>query len=138
MKKLAVLFNALTVALVAGSVVLYYYAQRKLGLVRWLNFHSQGIKDAVDVDVVKYVVLALAVLLTAVMTWRILKAPKRSGRAVVCVVFAIIVVLLYAAIVFFVTREVTKADVLIVIMGGIAALLQAFNLIIVNAAMNRP
>ena len=137
MKKLVILFNALTVVLVAGCLVLYYFAQRKLGLVRWLNFHSQSIKDAVAIDVVKYAVLALAVVLIAVMAWRILKAPERDGRAVACVVFAIVIVVLYAATVLFVTREVTKADVLIVVMGGIAALLQALNLIVVNAALVR-
>lgn len=137
MKKLIILFNALTVALVAGSLALYFFAQRKLGLVRWLNFHSQSIRDAVDIDTVKYVVLALVVVVTAVMAWRILKAPKRDSRAVACTVFSIAIVLMYTAAVFFATHEATKADVFIVMLGGIAALLQTLTLIIVNAAVSK-
>lgn len=137
MKKLTVLFNVLTVALVAGSLVMSYFAQRKLGLVRWLNFHSQNIRAAVNIDIVKLVILALVIAVAAVMVWRILRAHKRDARKVACMVFAIVVILAYAFVALFVTHEVTKADVFIIIMSGIAALLQMLNLIILSADASR-
>ena len=133
MKKLIVLFNALIVALVAGAIVLNYFAQRKLGLVRWLNFHSQNIRNAVDIDTAKFVMLALVIVVAAVMVWRIFRTHKRDTRIVACMVFAIAVILAYAAVALFVTHEATKADVFIVILGGIAALLQTLNLVILSA-----
>lgn len=137
MKKLIVLFNALTVALVAGSLVLNYFAQRKLGLVRWLNFHSQNIRDAVDIDVVRFAVLALVIVLAAIMLYRMLRVPRKSARTVACTAFAVVIILAYAAVALFLTHEATKADVFIVIMVGIAALLQTLNLAILSADASR-
>ncbi len=130
MKKLLVALNALTVILAAGAGVLYYFSLRRLGMVRWLNFHSQRIKDIVPVDVAKYVVLAAGVVLIAYFAWRILKAPNRTGRDFAGVVFAIAIVVAYALSVFFLTHEATRADVFIAVIGGVAVLLQALGLLV--------
>ena len=67
MKKLIAVFNVLTVAMMAGTYVLYYFSLRKLGMVRFLNFHSQNIKSAIPLDVVKYIVLAVAAILVVIV-----------------------------------------------------------------------
>lgn len=137
MKKLIVVFNVLTIALMAGAYVLYYFSLRKLGMVRWLNFHSQNIKNAIPLDVVKYVVLALALILVVILAWLIIKSPHRSGGAIANVVLAILVVVAYAFVVFAVSHEITKADVFIVIIVGVAALLQTLTLALVYSRLGR-
>lgn len=136
MKKLIAVFNILTVVLMAGAYVLYYFSLRKLGMVRWLNFHSQNIENAIPLDVVKYIVLALTVILVVILAWRIIKSPHRTGGAIANVVLALLVVAANAFVVFAVSHEVTKADVFIVIIVGVAALLQTLTLAIVHSRLD--
>ena len=137
MKKLVVVLNVLTVILMAGACVLHYFSLRKLGMVRWLNFHSQNIENAIPLNVVKFTVLAIAVILIAVLAWRILKSPQRTGGAIANVVLAILVAAAYALVVFSISREVTKAYVFITIIVGVAASLQTLTLALVNARLGR-
>ena len=137
MKKLVAVLNVLTVILMAGAYVLHYFSLRKLGMVRWLNFHSQNIENAIPLNVVKFTVLAIAVILIAVLAWRILKSPQRTGGAIANVVLAILVAAAYALVVFSISREVTKAYVFITIIVGVAALLQTLTLALVNVRLGR-
>ena len=137
MKKLIAVFNVLTVAMMAGAYVLYYFSLRKLGMVRFLNFHSQNIKNAIPLDVVKYIVLAVAAILVVILAWRILKSPQRTGGAVANTVLAILVVAIYAFVVFAISHEATKADVFIVVIVGVAALLQTLTLALVHSRLGR-
>ena len=137
MKKLVAVLNVLTVILMAGAYVLHYFSLRKLGMVRWLNFHSQNIENAIPLNVVKFTVLAIAVILIAVLAWRILKSPQRSNGAIANVVLAILVAAAYALVVFSISREVTKAYVFITIIVGVAASLQTLTLALVNARLGR-
>ena len=137
MKKLVAVLNVLTVILMAGAYVLHYFSLRKLGMVRWLNFHSQNIENAIPLNVVKFTVLAIAVILIAVLAWRILKSPQRTGGAIANVVLAILVAAAYALVVFSISREVTKAYVFITIIVGVAASLQTLTLALVNARLGR-
>ena len=137
MKKLVAVLNVLTVILMAGAYVLHYFSLRKLGMVRWLNFHSQNIENAIPLNVVKFTVLAIAVILIAVLAWRILKSPQRSNGAIANVVLAILVAAAYALVVFSISREVTKAYVFITIIVGVAALLQTLTLTLVSARLGR-
>lgn len=137
MKKLVAVLNVLTVILMAGAYVLHYFSLRKLGMVRWLNFHSQNIENAIPLNVVKFTVLAIAVILIAVLAWRILKSPQRSNGAIANVVLAILVAAAYALVVFSISREVTKAYVFITIIVGVAASLQTLTLALVNTRLGR-
>ena len=137
MKKLVAVLNVLTVILMAGAYVLHYFSLRKLGMVRWLNFHSQNIENAIPLNVVKFIVLAVAVILIAVLAWRILKSSQRTGGAIANVILAILVAVAYALVVFAISREVTKAYVFITIIVGVAALLQTLTLALVNARLGR-
>ena len=137
MKKLVAVLNVLTVILMAGAYVLHYFSLRKLGMVRWLNFHSQNIENAIPLNVVKFIVLAVAVILIAVLAWRILKSPQRTGGAIANVVLAILVAAAYALVVFSISREVTKAYVFITIIVGVAASLQTLTLALVNTRLGR-
>ena len=137
MKKLVAVLNVLTVILMAGAYVLHYFSLRKLGMVRWLNFHSQNIENAIPLNVVKFTVLAIAVILIAVLAWRILKSSQRTGGAIANVILAILVAVAYALVVFAISREVTKAYVFITIIVGVAASLQTLTLALVNARLGR-
>jgi len=137
MKKLVAVLNVLTVILMAGAYVLHYFSLRKLGMVRWLNFHSQNIENAIPLNVMKFTVLAIAVILIVVLAWRILKSPQRSNGAIANVVLAILVAAAYALVVFSISREVTKAYVFITIIVGVAASLQTLTLVLVNTRLGR-
>ena len=137
MKKLIAVLNVFTVMLMAGAYVLHFFSVRKLGMVRWLNFHSQNIENAIPLNVVKFIVLAVAVILIAVLAWRILKSSQRTGGAIANVVLAILIAAAYALVVFSISREVTKAYVFITIIVGVAASLQTLTLALVNTRLGR-
>ena len=137
MKKLIAVLNVFTVMLMAGAYVLHFFSVRKLGMVRWLNFHSQNIENAIPLDVVKFIVLAVAVVFITVLAWRILKSPHRSGGAIANVVLAILVAVAYALVVFAISREVTTAYVFITIIVVVAALLQTLTLALVNVRLGQ-
>ena len=135
MRKAAIItLDMLTVALLGGAYAMHYFSERKLGMVRWVNYHSQRIQDAVPLDVFKYVVLAVVAVLAIVLVWRVLRTRQRTAADVACALFASAVVMAFAAVVLAVTHKVSHADTFIVVMAGAAALLQVLALALVRAS----
>lgn len=128
-KRITVILNVLSLALVGGAYAVHYFAAHRIGMVRWVNFHTQNIRAVIPIDVVKYVVLLGVILAVAVLAWRILRSPQHSVHDARAVAFAVCITLAYAAVVFFVTHDVSRADVFVVGMVGLAALLQVASLL---------
>lgn len=124
--------NVLTVLLCGSAYLLEYFADRKLGMVRWLNYHNANITDAVPVNVVKYVVLACVALLAVAIVRRLWSRRGQVGAAPwLGAVFMTVVVVAYFAAVLLATSEATKAWVFILAACGLAAVLQVLTMGIV-------
>ena len=65
-KVLYIISDLLIAALLAGAYIVQYFAKRKLGMNRWIVFKISKVKEALPIDMLRYVavaaVLALAVL----------------------------------------------------------------------------
>ena len=124
MRILAIALNVLSIALGVGAYAMHYFSERKLGMVRWLNANSQAINDAVPLDVVQLVVLAVVAVAVLVLAWRALASPGRKTTTVIQVAVSVAIVGIYAGCVLFLNHDISRANTFIVIMLGLAALLQ--------------
>lgn len=130
MKKILVaIVNVLTVLLVSSAYLLEYFTERKLGMVRWLNYHNANITDAVPVNAVKYLALACVALLAVAIVRRLWSKRGQVGVAPwLGAIFMVVVVVAYFIAVLMVTSEITKAWIFILAACGLAAVLQVLSM----------
>lgn len=65
MKKLLfVLLDILAIGFLIGGYIIQYFAKRKLGMIRWLNFRNRKIEEELPVDMLKYAAVIIVVILT--------------------------------------------------------------------------
>lgn len=124
-RALLILLDLLSIGLLIGGYVIQYFAGRKLGMVRWLNYHERKVQEAVPVDVLKYVLAIAVVLLTVILVGRFVKRRGSLCR-LDAVRMGILVILsaVYLGLTLFVTADVTPAYFLILPMVGGALFLQ--------------
>lgn len=124
--------NVLTVLLCGSAYLLEYFTERKLGMVRWLNYHNANITDAAPVNVVEYLVLACVALLAVAIVRRLWGKRGQVGVAPwLGAVFMVAVVMVYFVVVLLVTSETTKAWIFVLVVCGLAAVLQVLSMGIV-------
>lgn len=126
MKK--VLFAALdllSIAFLIGGYVIQYFAKRKLGMVRWLNFHERKVREAIQVDVLKYAAVIAVLILTVIIVRGFMKKRADLGRIdAVMITVLVILTVVYLGFTMFLTIEATPAYFLILPMIGAAVILQ--------------
>lgn len=124
-KVLFILLDLLSIAFLIGGYVIQYFTKRKLGMVRWVNYHERKAQEALPVDVLKYAAVIVVLLLTMIILRSFMKKKAKLGM-LNAVMMAVLVVLAaaYLGCTLFITIEVTSAYFLILPMIGAAALLQ--------------
>lgn len=122
---LFILLDLLSIAFLIGGYVIQYFTKRKLGMVRWVNFHERKVQEAIPIDLLKYAAAIVVLLLTILILRGFMKKRAGLGRldAVMMAVLVILAVV-YLGCTLFITIEVTRAYFLILPMIGAAALLQ--------------
>ena len=76
-KGLFVILDLLTIAALIGGYVVQYFTKRKLGMTRWVNFHVARLKEVLPVALLRYLVLALLLLLTL---WILRSGVRKLGK----------------------------------------------------------
>lgn len=123
-KALHVILDILAAGSLAGAYAMKYNASRRPGLVRWLNYNDNKLRETIPVEAVKYAALALAVILVAVLCVRIFrKASAASAADKVMMIVTLALTIFYAYVTFTMTYDVSKAAFLIVPLTGLAELL---------------
>lgn len=124
-KVLFILLDLLSIAFLIGGYVIQYFTKRKLGMVRWVNYHERKAQEALPVDVLKYAAVIVVLLLTIIILRSFMKKKAKLGM-LNAVMMAVLVVLavVYLGCTLFITIEVTPAYFLILPMIGAAVLLQ--------------
>ena len=122
---LFILLDLLSIAFLIGGYVIQYFTRRKLGMLRWINYHERKAQEAMPVDVLKYAA-AIAVLLLTIILVRSFVKKRRSLSAIDAVMMGFLGILsiVYLGFTLFVTIDATPAYFLILPMIGAAALLQ--------------
>ena len=126
MKKLLyIIGNILIVSLLAGAYVLQYFAERKLGMNRWIVFKIRKVEEAVPIGMLRYAAVALVLILTAALVVSYNKY-RRKLKKIVLAMTAVTVLLAVGYLVFTAafSQEQIRAYYLMLPLIGLACLVQ--------------
>lgn len=79
MKKIVmIIFDILTLALLASGYIIQYFTKRKLGMMRWINFRTYKYQEMLPLELLKYVAVSVIILLTVFIICRFMKKRKAA------------------------------------------------------------
>ena len=126
MKKIVmIIFDILTLALLASGYIIQYFTKRKLGMMRWINFHTYKYQKMLPLELLKYVAVSVIILLTVFIIWRFMKkrkAAKMIDRITITVMA--VVTLFDFGFALFSSLESVRAYYFIMPLLSVAALMQ--------------
>lgn len=126
MKKIVmIIFDILTLALLASGYIIQYFTKRKLGMMRWINFHTYKYQEMLPLELLKYVAVSVIILLTVFIICRFMKkrkAAKMIDRITITVMA--VVTLFDFGFALFSSVESVRAYYFIMPLLSVAALMQ--------------
>lgn len=126
MKKIVmIIFDILTLALLASGYIIQYFTKRKLGMMRWINFHTYKYQEMLSLELLKYVAVSVIILLTVFIICRFMKkrkAAKMIDRITITVMA--VVTLFDFGFALFSSLESVRAYYFIMPLLSVAALMQ--------------
>lgn len=119
-----VLLDILAIAFLGGGYVIQYFTKKKLGMVRWVNFHAMKIKEMMPVDILKYVAAIVMLILTVLVIGRYMKKKAEMGKTDAVMMAALMICSVgYLGLTIFLTSAVTPAYFLVLPLAGAAVLM---------------
>ena len=120
-----IIFDILTLALLASGYIIQYFTKRKLGMMRWINFHTYKYQEMLPLELLKYVAVSVIILLTVFIICRFMKkrkAAKMIDRITITVMA--VVTLFDFGFALFSSLESVRAYYFIMPLLSVAALMQ--------------
>ena len=126
MKKIVmIIFDILTLALLASGYIIQYFTKRKLGMMRWINFHTYKYQEMLPLELLKYVAVSVIILLTVFIICRFMKKRKAAKMIdkITITVMAVVTVFDFGFALFS-SLESVRAYYFIMPLLSVAALMQ--------------
>ena len=126
MKKIVmIIFDILTLALLASGYIIQYFTKRKLGIMRWINFHTYKYQEMLPLELLKYVAVSVIILLTVFIICRFMKKRKAAKMIDKITITVMAVVTLFDfGFALFSSLESVRAYYFIMPLLSVAALMQ--------------
>lgn len=126
MKKIVmIIFDILTLALLASGFIIQYFTKRKLGMMRWINFHTYKYQEMLPLELLKYVAVSVIILLTVFIICRFMKKRKAAKMIDKITITVMAVVTLFDfGFTLFSSLESVRAYYFIMPLLSVAALMQ--------------
>ena len=126
MKKIVmIIFDILTLALLASGYIIQYFTKRKLGMMRWINFHTYKYQEMLPLELLKYVAVSVIILLTVFIICRFMKKRKAAKMIDKITITVMAVVTLFDfGFALFSSLESVRAYYFIMPLLSVAALMQ--------------
>lgn len=126
MKKIVmIIFDILTLALLASGYIIQYFTKRKLGMMRWINFHTYKYQEMLPLELLKYVAVSVIILLTVFIICRFMKKRKAAKMIDKITITVMAVVTLFDfGFALFSSLEFVRAYYFIMPLLSVAALMQ--------------
>ena len=126
MKKIVmIIFDILTLALLASGYIIQYFTKRKLGMMRWINFHTYKYQEMLPLELLKYVAVSVIILLTVFIICRFMKKRKAAKMIDRITIMVMVVVTLFDFdFALFSSLESVRAYYFIMPLLSVAALMQ--------------
>lgn len=94
MKKIwCILACLLEIASLAGAYVIHYFAKRKLGMVRYLNFKNMNWEKTYPIEMIQKVSVWILFVFAVFILYAALKRKERVSKTTVCMCLAMIVLM---------------------------------------------
>ena len=126
MKKIVmIIFDILTLALLASGYIIQYFTKRKLGMMHWINFHTYKYQEMLPLELLKYVAVSVIILLTVFIICRFMKKRKAAKMIDKITITVMAVVTLFDfGFALFSSLESVRAYYFIMPLLSVAALMQ--------------
>ena len=126
MKKIVmIIFDILTLALLASGYIIQYFTKRKLWMMRWINFHTYKYQEMLPLELFKYVAVSVIILLTVFIICRFMKKRKAAKMIDKITITVMAVVTLFDfGFALFSSLESVRAYYFIMPLLSVAALMQ--------------
>ena len=124
-KVLYIISDLLIVALLAGAYIVQYFAKRKLGMNRWIVFKISKVKEALPIEMLRYVAVA-AVLALAVLVLLLYGRNRKAYQKIVLPMVIVTIVLAagYLGFTLYFSQERVRAYYLMLPLIGLANVVQ--------------
>ena len=126
MKKAAyALFDLLTIVFLIGAYVIQYFTKKKLGMLRWVNYHNMQFQKNAVYGILKYITVVVASALIVLIIAGYKKKKEMLGK-IDLVMSTIMVVLgmVYLGLTAFQSIETLPAYYFLMPLFGAATLMQ--------------
>ena len=126
MKKIVmIIFDILTLALLASGYIIQYFTKRKLGMMSWIKFHTYNYQEMQPLELLKYVAVSVIILLTVFIICRFMKKRKAAKMIDKITITVMAVVTLFDfGFALFSSLESVRAYYFIMPLLSVAALMQ--------------
>lgn len=135
MKKIVmIIFDVLTLALFASGYIIQYFTKRKLGMMRWINFHTYKYQEMLPLELLKYVAVSVIILLTVFIICRFMK-KRKAAKMIDKITITVMAVVTFFDFGFtlFSSLESVRAYYFIMPLLSVAALMQIMkNLVLIG------
>lgn len=126
-----IICDIFTVIFLAGGYIIQYFTRQKLGMLRWVNYHTYRYREALPLDILKYAAEAAIIFLALFAVFRL---SKKRGRGKVLdkimLIIMAVILLIYAGFTTFVSMETVQAYYFVMPLLGAAALVQVVKILI--------
>ncbi len=124
-KVLYIISDLLIAALLAGAYIVQYFAKRKLGMNRWIVFRISKVKEALPIDMLRYVAVA-AVLALAVLVLILYGRNRKAYQKILLLMVIVTIVLAagYLGFTLYFSQERVRAYYLMLPLIGLANVVQ--------------
>ncbi|MCI8783928.1 MAG: hypothetical protein HFG83_10485 [Dorea sp.] len=124
-KVLYIISDLLIAALLAGAYIVQYFAKRKLGMNRWIVFKISKVKEALPIEMLRYVAVA-AVLALAVLVLLLYGRNRKAYQKIVLPMVIVTIVLAagYLGFTLYFSQERVRAYYLMLPLIGLANVVQ--------------
>lgn len=124
-KVLYIISDLLIAALLAGAYIVQYFAKRKLGMNRWIVFKMSKIKEVIPIEPLRYVAVAVALVLAVLLLVNYGKHRREYGKMVLyMVIFMMALALFYLGFTLCFSQEIIRSYYLALPLIGLANVVQ--------------
>ena len=120
MKKSCIIIDILASLALIGAYETRSFERRKLGFVRWLNYNGGKLREALPLEAIKYIVLAVAVVIATILVIKVFRNAESSILDKVMAVLTVALTAYYAYATVVIVYDVSKASFMIVPLIGLA------------------
>ena len=126
MKKISyIFFDLLTIAFLFGAYAIQYFTKKKLGMLRWVNYHNMQFQKNEVYGIVKYITVVVTIVLIVVIIAGYNKKKEMLGKInLVMIVVMSVLGIVYLGITVFKSIETLPAYYFLMPLLGAATLMQ--------------